>query len=235
MYEMSMNIDTKLQITIYEMKKWIDYSVLILNLIHKYLFMRGNVMPTLLCTVNMQRSLLYRADVVHSNGFGNWERSWIDFLVFEFDNNWSFNKNINECLAFDLQRYHAEQDDSMTRRILRGTDYKSKCIFSPIETHWFIFFVDFVTELLMHCAIQCLNKMRSVCLNLVVVAIIRACYEDQKQGIIIEQHNAQCKAFSIWIDCLFYVLSSHKSFARNRCVEFSTYMVSVVIMQCLSM
>lgn len=97
-------------------------------------------MPTLLCTLNMQRSLLCRAEVVHSNGIGNWKRSCIDFLDFEFDNNWSFNKNINECLAFDLQRYYAKQDGSMTKRILRETDYNPKCISSSIETHRFVFF-----------------------------------------------------------------------------------------------
>lgn len=39
--------------------------------------------------------------------------------------------------------------------------------------HWKSMIFVVVTELLMHCVIQCLNKMQCVCLNLVVVAIIR--------------------------------------------------------------
>lgn len=164
-------------------------------------------------------------------------RSWKDFLVFEFDNNWSFGKNINERLAFGcengIMRNEMDQWEERiscvtfdSRNLLRNILFANiasvfvcfcillaTCRVTPVMWNgptlrnvcvhimWCVFiylfvclflfyFFDFnffhwksmilavvvvvvVTELLMHCAIQCLNKMQSVRLNLVVVAIIR--------------------------------------------------------------
>lgn len=107
--------------------------------------------------------------------------------------------------------------------------------------HWKSLIFVIVTKLLMHCVIQCLNKMQCVCLNLVVVAIIRivlSLQEDQQQGIIIERRQRQrtlcalrfalTAQFSIWIDCLFYMWLSHKSLACNRYIQnYQLYIGSV--------
>lgn len=82
-------------------------------------------------------------------------------------------------------------------------------LFCRIEYQWISSW--FVAELLMHCAIQCLNKMQFVCLNLVVVAIIRIMISlrgsNTRNYNWTTQRTQKCSFNLNWLLILYFVVT----------------------------